>query len=422
MGAPSKPYQYANTGNYPAGANPWSGQPTRVLPGTAYLTPNTKVPAQNLNYVMGQNSDAVGALWTYLVSLPAQNWSLAQTPAGSTDHWSAFCYNTFSNTWIAATRTESGGHNYLFNANAVGPLGATWTQTLTRSSANTAVGAIVPTNAAQFVTADCPYSGSSISVRLADISAATWNQIQSLTANGSGDTVSIQVIGAYYVLIGGQAIYSTTTPTTSSWTARTMPSGTTSASEYKAACSGSVYVAIPANINGQQKYIRSTDGIAFTAVTQATVGGSDQLGAVAYGPGTSGNGLFMFCVLRSTGVNDFFQSSDGSTWVHRGQIDGTSVGIIPPGLTAHMLCTDLHAFGAMWVATLESTDRESRMAFSLDDGVSWQIMPVEFTDNVTYAGTSYRYPGMVDDGCSLIAFNAKEAVFSLKTGTPNTLT
>lgn len=43
--------------NYPAGAYPWSGMPTKVVPATALLTPGAPAPAEYLNYLFYQSQE-----------------------------------------------------------------------------------------------------------------------------------------------------------------------------------------------------------------------------------------------------------------------------------------------------------------------------------------------------------------------------
>lgn len=62
------------TGNYPAGANPWNGQPKRVAPVNAYYEPAIQAVAQHDNYVIGALADAVQGMLDYLGQVPAYNW------------------------------------------------------------------------------------------------------------------------------------------------------------------------------------------------------------------------------------------------------------------------------------------------------------------------------------------------------------
>lgn len=60
MGRPNVSGQPANypwavsTPNYPAGPNPWNGQPIKVVPAGDYFTPNTHPPAEDFNYNLNQ--------------------------------------------------------------------------------------------------------------------------------------------------------------------------------------------------------------------------------------------------------------------------------------------------------------------------------------------------------------------------------
>lgn len=54
------------TGNYGAGGNLWNAQPKRTLPVTVYWTPNTKIPAEEINYAVGDLVDATNGLFDFI--------------------------------------------------------------------------------------------------------------------------------------------------------------------------------------------------------------------------------------------------------------------------------------------------------------------------------------------------------------------
>jgi hypothetical protein len=54
MGNPTQLFTWTSTGNYPAGPNPWNGQPLALAPINTFYTPDTKLPAEEINYVYGQ--------------------------------------------------------------------------------------------------------------------------------------------------------------------------------------------------------------------------------------------------------------------------------------------------------------------------------------------------------------------------------
>jgi hypothetical protein len=68
-------FDWTNTGNYPAGANPWNGQPLAVAPIQTYFMPGTKQPAENMNYLFGQIAGDLGKLNTYLENLSTGQWA-----------------------------------------------------------------------------------------------------------------------------------------------------------------------------------------------------------------------------------------------------------------------------------------------------------------------------------------------------------
>ena len=63
MGNPTQLFLWTNTGNYPAGSNPWNGQPLAVAPVGTYLTPGVKLPAENENYILGEIQADIAQLY-----------------------------------------------------------------------------------------------------------------------------------------------------------------------------------------------------------------------------------------------------------------------------------------------------------------------------------------------------------------------
>lgn len=62
---PSVAPDFATDANYPAGSDPWSGNPTKVTPGAVASTgfiPKTMLPAQFINYVLANHADWINYL------------------------------------------------------------------------------------------------------------------------------------------------------------------------------------------------------------------------------------------------------------------------------------------------------------------------------------------------------------------------
>lgn len=59
MARPKAP-TFATETNYPAGPNPWNGQPLRLAPPSDYFTPNTGAAPEEINYELGTICDYLG--------------------------------------------------------------------------------------------------------------------------------------------------------------------------------------------------------------------------------------------------------------------------------------------------------------------------------------------------------------------------
>ena len=80
-------WSWTSTGNYPAGSSPWSAQPLAVAPGTSYMVPNTKVPAEVFNWLLGQIEGELNYLFargTALVSNTFTSSGTITVPVGAT--------------------------------------------------------------------------------------------------------------------------------------------------------------------------------------------------------------------------------------------------------------------------------------------------------------------------------------------------
>src|ERR1700683_150164 len=80
------------TGNYISGGSPWNGQPALVAPAGKLFYPNVKLPAENLNYVLGEIQNDITQLYANgpvtvasltafrALPVPAYNGSVICTP------------------------------------------------------------------------------------------------------------------------------------------------------------------------------------------------------------------------------------------------------------------------------------------------------------------------------------------------------
>jgi hypothetical protein len=92
---------WAPTANYPAGANPWSGQPTKVNPNYTYVTPGIAVAAQEFNYELNFLSQLTAAG----VSVPGATFT-SKIP--SSKAWSGAAWSQKSYEWLICQSGTSG--------------------------------------------------------------------------------------------------------------------------------------------------------------------------------------------------------------------------------------------------------------------------------------------------------------------------
>lgn len=82
-GIPLRPAKWATAEiNYPAGGNPWNGQPVIVAPAGDIFTPNTGVAAEELNYTLNKATGGSADAQDLAISAALNNWTAPQTAAG----------------------------------------------------------------------------------------------------------------------------------------------------------------------------------------------------------------------------------------------------------------------------------------------------------------------------------------------------
>lgn len=97
---------WATGGNYPAGADPWSGTPVRQTPSQSYWTPKTSDPAQFMNYVQGLQCDALSGLNSNVNSMALMNvphtFSVPDTYATTGDDCNIglVLWNPWKSVWV----------------------------------------------------------------------------------------------------------------------------------------------------------------------------------------------------------------------------------------------------------------------------------------------------------------------------------
>ena len=446
-GVPQKPYQFANTGNYPAGANPWNATPTRVAPGLAYLTPGSasKPTAQGLNYVMGQNSDAALALWKELGAFACQNWRGTQGVAVSGNQWNHVCYDPSDNTWNALVRTTGSPDTVTIAKSYDG--GKTWVSWQT-SSGVAGLPVYGPSTGIYPLGIRCGGPGVYVVATFGQASLSTYAVSFSLVISGvwtleasfnvgtspsdltgvtSGYDADISFFGPTTISCNNKAkatsgsqtgVYSSSNGG-GTWAAQAFPTTLGDSSTHvipgwtKSAQSSAIWLIMQRGLTGTacgNQYMYTTDGLTFLSHTLpgGVQGASDMQAALAYGPGAAGNGLFMCAVQVSGGGTRFATSADGLTWT--AGVTLTSVNV-----------TDLVSFGSAWVAVVDaeaSGGSNAYIIYSLDDGATWQRGSAILGQNASTSTAGYCRAKIAASPMGLCFGNTAALDLSFETGNP----
>jgi hypothetical protein len=94
--------------NYPAGSQPWSGNPVAIIPGVAYWTPNQTLPAPALNYAIWALATECQDLYNNVSVAPYNVLEDVYNSGGSFDSYiSGLLAATAQTGWNATTYTAS---------------------------------------------------------------------------------------------------------------------------------------------------------------------------------------------------------------------------------------------------------------------------------------------------------------------------
>lgn len=323
MSAPVKPaltiVPWA-TGNYSAGANPWSGGAQRVAPPTPYFTPATNAAAEYVNYLHGVAGDNASALdaWSAaitrsLIESRAQRWASAVDPRASGYGTNLAAYNPFNGHWfVGVASSTSSTSTSTWDIWETANLGESWAS----------------------------HGGGMI---IADgFSVLTAIGFHAGTGNGIANS---PVGGPYTYQYNGAA---------GAWTYTTV-GGVPNMSGYGVVLFLGTRAVLPYVETGTFKIATSTDyGTNWTSTSfGATSGGSsDTRGAT--------NGTLLVVSPRAAG--SYYTSTNGTTWTSRTAPD-----------TGNLAGIDWDATAGLWVASYRSGTSGDSKVYTSPDAVTWTL-------------------------------------------------
>jgi hypothetical protein len=414
---PPLPWAVAET-LYPAGSNPWNGQPVMVPPVGDIFTPGTKPPARYFNYLFNNLYASILSTQTYVLLNGAvracENW---QPPSGlgvAKYNEAKPAWDAFNGAWLLGY--NSGAAVGIVSFVGLSPSSLYGTDIAVPAwggGGNFALQTFVGT-----ITSVCKEGTDGVTYYLAVIatstaaghnigdlyvysfSSATNAFTQIFTTHAAASVITdakLLSVGGRLVLAvasttaGAAGVYTNPTPTNpATWTPISLLDCNTSWDLAYSGIGGQIVaVANSLTSTNEPSLLTSPDGVAWTGRSFGAVFSAGDKGVgVAWGWDPSkapGVGAFLFCFTPSgTTHRRFLQSVDGIAWT---TTDSLGTGL--PTLTATAIW-DLAAIGRVFVGM--ATDIASPpvvgmfVVYSTDGGLTWtrsqMVVPVTSTSNL----------------------------------------
>ena len=363
MSFPPIPLTWADDANFPAGADPWSGTPTKVEP-TAQskatgFTPEEPLSAEQINYLLNKFCHANNLIVAQICS----NWEPPRdlpTTVGATSgilHYARPFWHKRARRWIHAGSGSGGSGWYSHN------FGVTWTD-LAAGTGGVLNGGGANNDAASSTYGDLllGYRGGSTNLRRFNYSAGTWGNVATGFGSGGPTYIMHDDVNDTWIHLqtaAGNVIQCSNAPdTTYVFTTRTL-AGT------------------PVVVGGTRdvgKLVISSTGVAIFQSAAAEMNRSANGGttwALAASMPSAPSKETAYCwvpdrqeFLLAGADGKIYRSLDGDTWTVRAT---TSIVAGFGGVFSSM-----EAVGSAVWATWTHATGKGGMVFSLDGGETWQ--------------------------------------------------
>ena len=414
----SAPFSWTHSGNYPAGGNPWNGQPIAVQPSQTYFVPNVKPPAQWFNFILGEIADDSSYLHTIAPPVGAA-WRPAFTAADVNSGGGAQLYkpawDAEDAVWLLPL-AASGATVVAWSCGADD--GAQWRPVATGAIGSADTTGIIDAAATVDPTAGVVWGASLqannalLVIALATFGAGSWTTKASITTVGMVPlSVEMATIGSRIVVAVGGTSGSIIGLYSGSSTVSFAQVGSVAGTNHQGwalKSNGSLLIACPTIVQPTELWT-STDGITFAPRSLGTL----LPGTATWTPiglAWSAWSALWYLAIQVTGGTGaslgvaIFSSPDGGTWTE------TSSGF-------NQQAADLAAAGPSLILT--TTDQTvlgvagtSTMFVSEDAGATWTATTPAAQGNISSGSVGYTRARVQGSGNQFLVANSAQARFS----------
>ena len=390
--------------NYPAGPNPYNGQPLRVNPNYRYFTPGAAFApsAEEMNYIFAGFTDAAAA---GAISAGA-SWSVATPLVGSMTNFTGGQFDPIKKQWLLAF-TTAGGDDVVTSA---GFGDADYGSSSSVSGASST----------GFRITDCLFDGTHYfaacaaggNLNIARCSpGGAWSvvftdstqlwadaQIRIVGASIVVYAISTTVMSAFYSAVGGGA--------GGSWTSVLMASQ--AGANIFSASNGNLTVVFP-DVTAPLTYVTSSAVGVYSGHLSSgfLTHGTETPKGLAYSPA---DGVFVLNTVSGVDLKVYtYNSVDGVTWSQVGAFSSSS------GWARGLGATAAGCLVALWGDPATSGDR---VIYSTDAGATWHPTSVLLAN----PGSTITQPKVIASSTGFWAMNNAGSRFSENSGLSPALT
>lgn len=388
--------------NYPAGPDPWSGQPTKVAPPSVLngFTPNTAAAAEYVNYELNAafNTDAAAktAINALADAVGQAEVMTFRTAAFTSTYKVAF--DTVDNRWVASANTGGGDFPFLSYDGGQSWIAGTWPVAILSKP-------ILGSNPAGLVVGCDGTGGLAYSL---PAGSATWSNWTMPSVANTFREVTWLASGSTFIVLGttGSAPVMYKSAGAANWTnaSSSVPAAFSAiATDWSCAASPTLFVAVPRNVTTGANYFTSSDGVTFTLRTTLPNAANFAGRAVHY---NAVEGLWMYASLFtnfSANQITVYTSPDGFNWTQKVALGSLNWEVY-----------DITSAGNVWAMLVQRDVGVSGMArttvlYSVDSGATWRVS--DACDKSSPAGGSDPAKNQIVSDGNRLMWNTAQLLF-----------